>query len=36
MILLEEYFNNKKALSLHTDNAKVLLVYVNNLLTEYI
>ena len=36
MILLDEYFNNKKALSLHTDNAKVLLVYVNNLLTEYI
>ena len=36
MILLDEYFNNKKALSLHIDNAKVLLVYVNNLLTEYI
>jgi hypothetical protein len=36
MILLDEYFNNKKYLSLHTDNAKVLLVYVNGLLDEYI
>ena len=35
MILLDEYFNNKKYLSLHADNAKVLLVYVNGLLNEY-